>query len=179
MSGDFRVLFDDAEMRRYLDALDEKGVVRIRRKGLTKGGAVYRKAIAAETPVKVRAGAGARGTYTVRKRGGTYVEKQYGTPGEMRKSVKVRRIRSNPAIGVVVAPMGKTAFMRHWVAGGTKPHLIRPKGGGFLALAFGAVKLVHHPGAKPNPFVGRGIARANTEALDVTERTIFAEVDKL
>ncbi len=178
MSGDFRAHLDDKEMREYLGALDEKGVTKILRKGLMKGGAVYRSAIRDEAPVKGRAGAGAHGTFTVRKRGG-YIEKDYGTPGGLKASVKVRRIRSNPAIGVVVGPMGKTAFMRHWITQGTKAHLIRPRGsGGFLRVLGGFVRLVHHPGSKANAFVGRGIARANDQALDVAEQTIFDEAEK-
>jgi len=178
MSGDFRVGLNDKAMREYLAALDEKGVTKILRKGLAKGGNVYRSAIRAEAPVKSRAGAGARGTFSVRKRGGGFVEKSYGTPGGLRASVKVRRIRSNPAVGVVVGPMGKTAFMRHWITQGTKAHLIRPKGGGFLALLGGFAKLVQHPGSKANPFVSRGVARANEAALDVAEQTILDEASK-
>lgn len=180
MSGDFRVSLDDRQMREYLAGLDAKGVTKILHKGLAKGGAVYRKAIAAEAPVKSQASAGATGSFSVRKRSapGGFVETAYGVPGELKRSVKVRRIRSNPAIGVVIGPMGKTAFHRWWVTRGTKPHLIRPKDGGFLRLAFGFVKLVEHPGAKANPFVARAGARVDSQALDVAEATIMEEATK-
>lgn len=178
MSGDFRVSLDDRVVREYLNGLDEKGVTKILRAGLAAGGSVYQKAIAAEAPVKQVESAGAKGTFSVRRRGGGFTQKAYGRPGDLARSVKVRRIRSNPAIGIVVGPMGKTAFQRWWVTQGTKAHVIRPKRGGWLRLLFGIVRLVKHPGAQANPFVARGTARANTEALDTAERRIFEAATK-
>ena len=99
-------------------------------------------------------------------------------PGGMRAAVKSKRIKRNPAIGVVVGPMGKAAFMRHWVAQGTKPHQIRPKGGGVLALAFGFVKLVNHPGAKPNDYAGRTQRAAEGSAFDKAEDYLLKEATK-
>jgi len=178
MSGDFRLIFDDEEMRRYLESLDEKGVTKILRGASTRAGTVLRNAMRPAVPVKKRASAGTHGAYT--KRGAV---KDYGTPGGMRASVQARRIKSNPAIGVVVGPMGKAAFMRHWIAFGTKAHDIRPKGvGGFLRVGFGFAPLVHHPGI-PGP--GKqlsdyaGVAyRSMNAAMDRAEDYLMREATK-
>jgi len=174
MSGDFRVIFDDEEMARYLASLDEKGVVKILRGASTRAGTVLRNAMRPEIPVKERAGAGVQGTFATRGGG----VKEYGAPGGMRASVKAKRIRGNEAIGIVVAPMGIQAFMRHWIAFGTKAHDIRPKGaGGFLRVGFGFVRLVHHPGTKPNDYTGRAAASMDA-AHDKAEAYLWKEVEK-
>jgi hypothetical protein len=97
----------------------------------------------------------------------------------MRASVKAKRIRGNEAIGIVVAPMGKAAFMRHWIAFGTKRHEIRPKGaGGFLRVGFGFVRLVNHPGSKPNDYTGRTDSKAGGAAMDKAEDYLMKEATK-
>jgi hypothetical protein len=172
MSGDFRVILDDDEMRRYLEGLDEKGVIKILRGASTRAGTALRSAMRPEVPVKKRAAAGAHGTYGK-------VGKDYGEPGAMRASVQARRIKGNEAIGVVVAPMGKRAFMRHWIAFGTKRHEIRPKGvGGFLRVGFGFAPLVIHPGSKPNDYAGRAISRGEGNAVARAEDYIIREATK-
>lgn len=165
MSGDFRVILDDAEMARYLASLDEKGVTKILRSASLRGAGVYRTAMRPEIPVKKSGGAQGRG---------------YGTPGDMRASVGARRIKSNPAIGYVVGPMGRRAFMRKWVTFGTKEHDIRPKGaGGFLRVGLGFTKLVHHPGIKtPNDYAGRTQAKAEGKAFDKAEAYLLKEATK-
>jgi len=174
VSGDFRVILNDEEMARYLDSLDEKGVVKILRGASTRAGTVLRNAMRPEVPVKGRAGAGAHGAFTARG-----VAKDYGTPGGMQASVKAKRIRGNDAIGVVVGPMGKAAFMRHWIAYGTKPHEIRPKGiGGFLRVGGGFVALVHHPGSKPNDYAGRADSKGGAAAMDKAEDYLWKEATK-
>jgi len=178
MSGDFRIIHDDREMREYLARLDEKGVAKILRKGISKGAPILKRAIQSEAPVKSRASAGAHGSFSVRKRGGTFVQKDYGTPGGLKASVKFRRIKSNSAIGVVVGPMGKQAFMRHWITQGTKAHLIRPKSASILRLAFGFARLVRHPGSKPNAFVTRAEGKAMNQAVEIASDTIQEEAAK-
>lgn len=167
------MILDDEDMQKYLDTLDERGVVKLLRTATGKGGIVLRNAMRPEVPVKKQASGGAHGEYMTR-RGGVA---DYGTPGGMRASVSSRRIRGNDAIGVVVGPMGKRAFMRHWIAQGTKPHEIRPKDGSFLRLAFGFVKIVHHPGSKPNDYAGRA-ASSMGAALDKAEEYLFKEATK-
>lgn len=166
MSGNFRVVLDDEEMQRYLDSLDEKGVVKILRSASTRAGTVLRNAMRPEVPVKKRASGGTHGAYTAR---GTL--KDYGAPGGMRASVRAARIRKTGAIGVVVGPMGKRAFMRHWVASGTKRHLIPGKG------MFGFLSLVNHPGAKPNDYAGRASGSMDA-AHDKAEAFLLREATK-
>jgi hypothetical protein len=174
MSGDIRLLLDDEDMAKYLAGLDEKGVVKILRGASTRAGTVLRNAMRPEIPVKKRAGSGAGGAYIQRG-----IAKNYGTPGGMQASVKARRIKGNEAIGVVVGPMGKAAFMRHWIAYGTKPHEIRPKGiGGFLRVGGGFVSLVHHPGSKPNDYAGRADSKAGEAAANKAEDYLWKEALK-
>jgi hypothetical protein len=157
------VRFDDEEMQAYLAGLDEPGVDRILRKGVNAGAAPLRNAVRSEVPVK-RAG-GMRGA-------------GYGQPGEMRAAVRAKRIRQPDVVGVVVGPMGRKAFMRHWVARGTRAHTIAAKRGGFLALGFGFVRVVHHPGAHANDYIGRAMGRAEGQAVDKAEAKIIAEATK-
>jgi len=166
MSGNFRVILDDDEMQRYLDSLDEKGVVKILRGASTRAGTVLRNAMRPEVPVKKRAGAGTHGVFTARG-----VAKDYGTPGGMRASVKAKRIRSTDAIGVVVAPMGKAAFMRHWIAFGTRRHPIHGR------RMFGFLDVVMHPGSKPNDYAGRASGSMDA-AHDKAEDYLWKEATK-
>ena len=172
MSGDFRLIFDDEEMKRYLASLDEKGVIKILRGASTRAGTVLRNAMKPAVPVKKRASAGTHGEYTQRR-----IVKDYGTPGGMRASVSARRIKSNPSIGVVVGPMGKQAFMRHWIAKGTKPHDIYPKSTlKKLAILGGFADVVHHPGSRPNDYAGRAYAIGDAPATEAAKNYIAKAV---
>lgn len=72
----------------------------------------------------------------------------------------------------------------HYVHGGTKPHVIRPKQpGGVLAFSVGGVMVftrkVNHPGTKANPFYERAIDQSEGERMFLLGRTgdqILAEV---
>ncbi len=102
----------------------------------------------------------------------------YGNPGDLRDSMKMRRAKhqGDGGIAAVVGPMGKRAFMRHWVVKGTKPH-DEPKLGSnrHVVMTFlgRAASIVHHPGSRANPFVkrigdaGHGLVRnAMVESLN-------------
>lgn len=86
--------------------------------------------------------------------------------GALKKSIGAKRItrsrtqsltdiigaRSRPSTvnGKKVNP----AMYAHLVEFGTKPHAIKPKGGGLLRVpGVGAVASVNHPGARPQPFM--------------------------
>ncbi|TAL46542.1 MAG: hypothetical protein EPN91_00030 [Salinibacterium sp.] len=105
----------------------------------------------------------------------------HGPPGRLLKAIDVRSARKRPGemFALRVGPSGKTGASKPWylhmVIGGTKAHMITPggqAGGAFsslirranrgqalaLTIAGSLRSVVHHPGAKPNPFVlaGRG-----------------------
>jgi hypothetical protein len=110
-----------------------------------------------------------------------------GPTGNLRRSVQAKAIRRQYGIGSVVAPMtrkekttksgkvragtGTAAQHRALVEYGTKPHIIAPRSlGGRLAVAGGYARLVHHPGAKPNPYLERAagsMSAAAGRAFDV------------
>lgn len=105
-------------------------------------------------------------------------------PGNLRATVRYRRFRAGRGIGVVIAPMGKSAYYRRWVAGGTKAHVILPKAAGSrgqarraLAIAGGFARVVHHPGAKPNDFIARAEGRAEGAGFDKAEAVLFDGLD--
>jgi hypothetical protein len=172
MSGDFKMIYDDHEVMEYLARLDEQKVVKILRSAGMRAGTKYRNAMRPNVPVKKRASAGTHGEYTQRR-----IVKDYGTPGGMRASVSARRIKSNPSIGVVVGPMGKQAFMRHWIAKGTKPHDIYPKSTlKKLAILGGFADVVHHPGSRPNDYAGRAYAIGDAPATEAAKNYIAKAV---
>lgn len=174
-SDAFTVRLDDREIRGHLKALDERAIGAILLRGVRKGAPALKRAIAAEAPVQGKASAftrrgGASGLTIIRGR-----EREYGRPGDLRRSIAARKIRSNPAIGVAVGPMGKLGFARWWVVRGTRPHTIRARSG-FLPAGMG--REVRHPGAKANPFVARGVARGEAEAMQIAEDSIMEELTK-
>lgn len=97
-----------------------------------------------------------------------------GRTGKLAKAVDVRvaKKRTGEMFALKVGPGGKRgpnkAWYAHFVVGGTKPHLITAagtkspttsrivrranRGGLALTVAGMLVSVVHHPGAKPNPF---------------------------
>lgn len=76
-------------------------------------------------------------------------------PGSMKQKIRVIPAIGPSAVGIVVSDHPATIF----VIGGTKPHDIRPRGGGVLVFVPKAggnkvfTKLVHHPGTKANNFL--------------------------
>jgi hypothetical protein len=60
--------------------------------------------------------------------------------------------------------MGKRAFHRYWVVGGTHPHAIAAGSGGWLSTPYGVFRRVRHPGSPANPFVAR-VGAANRGAV--------------
>lgn len=159
----FSLDIDDREMQRYLEQFEEGRLEVVLLEASKRAAAVLRKEMKPLAPVKSSYYAGAQGMLLSRRGRETY----YGNPGDLRESVRARRIRSNPALGYVIGPMGKKAFMRHWVVQGTKPHFVK----------FGWFKVVKHPGAKANPFVARAGDAALSQALTKAEKHILTVVN--
>lgn len=82
-------------------------------------------------------------------------------PGSMKQ--KIRPIfmgsKANP-VGIVMVDHPAANFVME----GTKPHVIRPKGGGTLRFTVGSnvvyAKVVNHPGTKANPFLWKAMIAA-------------------
>lgn len=73
-------------------------------------------------------------------------------------AVQIKR-RTGEMVAVSVGPKrGKNgAWWAGWVIRGTKPHVIRARNGGSLFFNGSNISEVHHPGAKSDPFVKRGV----------------------
>jgi hypothetical protein len=105
-------------------------------------------------------------------------------PGNLQKLTKWKYIAARYGIGVVIAPMGKNAYYRRFVTMGTKPHVILPKAPGSrgqaaraLAIARGYARVVHHPGARANPYVERAGRAGDHLAAASAEIVIFNGLD--
>lgn len=153
--------FDDHEFQEFVKAWQEPAVRRTLGAAASAFGAKAKPILKAETPVA--------------RPGNSYA----GSAGNLQRVTRYKRFRARTgAIGVVIAAMGRTAFYRRFVVGGTKPHLILPKAvGGRLKILGGFATAVHHPGAKPNDYVGRAAGRAESAGFDAAERVIYAGLD--
>lgn len=155
------ITFGDDEIKKWMEPWQEPHVKSVLRKAASAYGRAGKPIVQAATPVA--------------RPGNTYAI----GPGNLRAATRFKRIKSNPAIGVVIGPMGKKAFYRHMVVGGTKPHPILPKQKGSrglarrLAILGGFANLVHHPGARPNPYIARVAGAVESAGLRAAERVIF------
>lgn len=100
-------------------------------------------------------------------------------PGTLAKKVGARQIRTRQGeiAAVSVGPKrGKNgAWWGGWVIRGTKPHDIKAKNAGSLFFNGSNITEVHHPGAKPNPFVNRGVEGRETSLAESIKRELLKE----
>lgn len=118
----------------------------------------------------------------------------YSTTGNLEHAIGYGAIKSNPAIGVVIAALRrkgrlqkstgkrigqKRGAARHLVEYGTKPHLIPPRKDllGFLRISVGQAHYIHHPGAKAKPFLGPVVGSISAAANEAAERVILAAME--
>lgn len=80
--------------------------------------------------------------------------------GKLKRSISYG-VRKKGKLGLVKARV-KTAPHAHLVEYGTRPHVIRAKSGHVLNIGplHIIAKSVHHPGAKPNPFLELAAAQS-------------------
>ena len=162
--GAFELTWDDDEVEKWLEPWREPAVLKTLRRAASAYGRAGRKVLRAATPVAPP---------------GNIYAREAGGAGNLQRSTKSRRIRSNPAIGVVIGPMGNTAYYRHMVTGGTKPHVILPTTvGGRLRLLGGFASAVHHPGARANPYVERARGAVESAGYAAAERVVFAWLEE-
>lgn len=128
---------DDRELQAFLKRYTQREVEIVLTKAGSAGARAALPIVRAAVPI---------GTS---KRVGQYYRKMNLTHGTLRASVRSRKIRrrgvQSETIGWVIGPMGKDVasrrgFIRVWVAGGTRPHLIRRGRGG----------RIQHPGQAAN-----------------------------
>ncbi len=96
-----------------------------------------------------------------------------GKTGKLRRSITARKGRG---ISAVVGPRSKTAFYRHMVIRGTKPHVL--KGPGFVKFPDGQVRRaagIRHPGSRGNDFVDFVVDRHKDEMLKVFKREVVGD----
>ncbi len=181
---------DETAVRQIAEALGvytEPNMTKVLRKAAAAGANAYRAPLRAAAPVKSGGSSALRGGGDIGtgKTSGFYGRAgDYGEPGDLRDSIKQRRVRADGyGISAVVGPMGKKAFTRRWVTKGTKGHPITARaqaaraGLSFMAAASnvahgrrhtlrlpgGAFRdSVRHPGAKANPFIAQ-VGAANRE----------------
>lgn len=117
---------------------------------------------------------------TGRGRPGQYYRAQGWGHGTLKASVKARSIRRNRrqgVLGVVIGPMGRQAFTRHWVEHGTRAHVIPPRRGarGIADVARGLY--TRHPGSQGRKWLDRVAPQALNAAVVAAERVLFRYVD--
>lgn len=97
-------------------------------------------------------------------------------PSDLRGSVAVRvRKDASGFVGYTVGPSGKMAWVRNFVIGGTKPHLEVGKVGKAIGLPWGPRAIVHHPGARANPYVQRVGEREESTVLAAVAKSIASQ----
>jgi hypothetical protein len=115
------------------------------------------------------------------ERAGPYYRRHGLGHGTFAASVRARAIKRGARQGirgVVIGPMGKQAFTRHWIAFGTKEHLIPPRRGvsSIASLALGRSSFRRHPGQAAQPWLdgaaGPAIDAAEAAAVKVFHRYI-------
>lgn len=147
MATTLSVKYDDREVRELLERFTEPETKKILRKASTKAGAAMKRVVRPAVP--------------------------RGKTGNLAGAVRAKRISANTAIGVVVGPMGSKASHRHLVAGGTRPHIIRPRPPRrSFPASLGFATVIRHPGAKPNRWLDRVDAPAYAAGHDAAELVI-------
>lgn len=157
MAGTFR--YDDHELQAFLAKYDKADLEKLLQKAAAAGARAAAPIIQSAAPV----GTSPRPSGFYRRQGAGH--------GSFRGSIKARRIRrrglNTGTIGFVVGPAGKFGFTRHWIAGGTRPHLIRRGRGGRIS----------HPGQRPNRWADRVLANAGNVANARTEQILRQYAD--
>lgn len=77
----------------------------------------------------------------------------HSVSGDLAASLRISTRASGSNVSAKVVAGNATAPYAHLVEFGTKAHLISASRGGALSLPSGTYRVVHHPGAKPKPFM--------------------------
>lgn len=148
--------WEDDEVEKFLEPWQEPAVKKTLRAAASAFGRAGRPVLRAHTPSAPPGNAYAGGA------------------GNLQRQTRFKRIRARYGIGVVIAAMGRLAYYRHMVTGGTRPHLIVPRSpSGRLAVLGGFAKVVRHPGARANPYVSRAAGAVESAGFAAAERVVF------
>ncbi len=116
-----------AELERFLDELPEKLQAKVARVAMAAGARVIRDEARLVVPKK---------------------------SGALKRSIRSSSGRARDGqITATIKAGNKDAFYAHMVEFGTQPHDIRPKKAKALKIGGGYALLMHHPGARPKPFM--------------------------
>jgi HK97 gp10 family phage protein len=78
----------------------------------------------------------------------------HSVSGLLAKGLRVGTRARGGTVTASLKATGPHAFIARFVEYGTRPHVIRPKSGGVMALGTGIFRSsVMHPGARPKPFM--------------------------
>jgi len=99
--------------------------------------------------------------------------------GNLYRSINAKKIRRQAGtIGVIAGAMGKGSRHRELIEWGTKPHLISPRGAGYLKIGFGYATLVQHPGSRPYPFIQPAMNEASTIGQQAADTVLNKYIDQ-
>ncbi|MCG2586493.1 HK97-gp10 family putative phage morphogenesis protein [Massilia sp. TS11] len=144
-----------SELQKFLDQLPAKVEKNMLRSGLRAGANVIKDAAGEEL-----------------ESNGSVVT------GSLKKGLKVSTSSRKGVVKAKVKTTGPHAHLGPWIEHGTKPHLIKPKAAKALAIKGSLVEVIHHPGAKPKPFMRPALDSRATEALQAVGDAIKARLTK-
>ncbi len=96
--------------------------------------------------------------------------------GDLRATVRVSTQAKSGTVTASLKVGGKKAFYWHFVEFGTAAHRIGPKNAKALALSGVVVGFVHHPGARPKPFMRPAFDNKAGAAIDAVATQIRARL---
>lgn len=110
--------------------------------------------------------------------------------GKLRKNVRAVSVQRDRTTGTITGKVaakatkrqrekGLGAYYGHMVMGGTKPHEIHVRVAGAMTIGGGKVmKVVMHPGARPNDFMGEAARSGYRRAVQAFERKANEATEK-
>lgn len=159
-----------ADLQLALDTLPAKIEANILRGALRAGAKVQLLAARVAAPVGAPAAENAR-LYGGRR-------------GALRDSLRIKSVRApRGVVKIAVSAGGKAkdgadAFYARFVEKGTKPHDIKPRRHRSLFFAGLLREIVHHPGARPQPFMERTFDATAAAAVDAAAAYIRKRLTK-
>lgn len=157
------------ELDAFLQSLPVKIEKNILRSALRQGANVFKAEVQATVPVGPPSAAN--------------VKLYGGYPGALRDSARVSvrvkrgRVTASLKIGGKTRK-GADAFYAHMVEFGTRAHTILPKSAKALRLGGHMVNSIHHPGAKPHPFMRPALDSKAEAAVEAVGNQVRARLTK-
>lgn len=157
MSATFHHIKGMRELQAELDKLPPKIEANVMRGALRAGAKVIEAEVKANIPVaQPSQAAAASGAY----------------PGALRDSVRTSTRSVRGVVRSSVKAGGKNAWWWRFVEFGTAAHWIKPKNRSSLFLAGLNREVVHHPGAKPHPFMRPAMDAKAVAAVEAVREAV-------